>query len=265
MRFPSSEGYWYHLAAIGNYQHQEKGRAMRNRGLAGASGWLIAALLCWTGTTEAATYKLQVASVPERVFMHFVEDRTLPRIEAYLDTRRSKFVLFRDRRPQAVALKGPGQSGHLVVNDALPKRNDPWGATTWEGEAGQLAVFRVRGIQSDHQKLVRVAALRDGVLTRIPVRGIPGSRLQPMQAPAAAAGYLIRALESGTFLAWVERRAVSHDGLSVIVGKHHNAQESDTVYLVVRMPQTGRTYKVVLGWKTVKREGAYAITQRKRN
>ena len=238
---------------------------MRNRGLAGASGWLIAALLCWTGMTEAATYKLQVASVPERVFMHFVEDRTLPRIEAYLDTRRSKFVLLRDRRPQAVELSAPGQSAQFPVNVTLPKRNDPWGATTWNGEAGQLAVFRVRGIQSDHQKLRRVAVQTDGVLTRFPVRSIPVSQSQRMPVPAVATGYLTHALESDTFTAWVERRAMSYDGLSVIIGRHHNAQESDTVYLVVRMPQTGRTYKVVLGWKTVKREGAYAITQRKRN
>ena len=108
--------------------------------------------------------------------------------------------------------------------------------------------------------------LTDGVLTRFPVRGIPGSRLQPVQVPATAANYLTHVLESGMFPAWVERRAVSHDGgLSVIVGRHHNAQQSDTVYLVVRMPQAGRAYKVILGWKTVKREGAYANTQGKRN
>ena len=234
---------------------------MRNRGLAVVSGWLAAVLLWWPGIPQAATYQLQVASVPERVFMHFVEGRTLPRAEAYFDnTRRSRFVLFRDRQPQA--LTGLGQ---FPVNVALPKPNNPWGATTWDGDAGELAVFRIRGIQSDHQKLRRVALQTDGVLTRFPVRGIPASQSQPMPVPATAASYLVHALESGTFGEWVERRAVSHDGLSVIVGRHHNAQESDTVYLVVRMPQTGRSYKVILGWKTVKREGAYAITPGKRN
>ena len=237
---------------------------MRNLGLAIGLGWLTAVLLWWPGMPEAATYELQVASVPERVFMHFVEDRTLPRIEAYLDTRRSRFVLFRDRQPKVMALAGTGRSAPFAVNVALPKRNDPWGATTWDGETGQLAVFRIRGIQSDHQKLRRVAVETDGALTRFPVRGIPVSQSQRMQVPAAAASYLTHALESGTFTAWVERRAVSYDGLSVIVGRHHNAQESDTVYLVVRMPETGRVYKVILGWKTVKREGAYADTKSKR-
>ena len=239
---------------------------MRNRGLTVGLGWLAAVLLCWPVMSDAATYQLQVASMPERVFMYFVEDRTLPRIEAYLDnTRRSKFVLFRDRQPRPLELAEPEQSATFSVNVTSPKRNDPWGVTTWDGEAGQLAVFRIRGKQSNHQKLRRVAVQMDGVLTRFPVRGIPASRLQPMQVPATAAGYLTHALESGTFPAWVERRAVSYDGLSVIVGRHHNAQESDTVYLVVHMPQTGRAYKVILGWKTVKREGGYANTQGKRN
>ena len=238
---------------------------MRNRGLTAGLGWLAAVLLGWTGMPDAATYQLQVASVPERVFMYFVKDRTLPGIEGFLDTRRSKYVLFRDRQPQPLEVAEPGQSATFSVNVTSPKPNNPWGVTTWDGEAGQLAVFRIRGIQSDHQKLRRVAVQTEGILTRFPVRGIPASPPRRMQVPATASNYLVHAMQSGTFSAWVERRAVSYDGLSVIVGRHHNAQESDTVYLVVRMPHTGRSYKVILGWKTVKREGGYATNQGKRN
>lgn len=229
-------------------------------GLARMSGCLAAALLWWPAITVAATYQLQVASVPERVFMYFVEGRTLPRLEAFLDdTRRSKFVLIRDRQPQLLQREVTDRSAPLPVTVKHPKRNDPWGATTWDGEPGQLAVFRIRGIQSDHQKLRRVAVQTDGVLARIPVGGGHGSQSQTIAVPAAAAGYLTRALENSMFPAWIERRAVSHQGLSVIVGRHHNRQESDTVYLAIRMPQTDRTFKVILGWKTVKRGGAYAI------
>ena len=231
---------------------------MRNRGLPMVSGWLAAVLLCWSGVSEAATYQLQVASIPERVFIYFVKGRTLPRAEAFFDdARRSKYVLFRDRQPQLLDSVTSNQSAPVPVNLTPPKPDNPWGVTTWDGEAGQLAVFRIRGIQSDHQKLRRVAVQTDGVLTRFPVRGIPASQSQPTPVPATAASYLTHALESGTFTDWVERRAVSYHGLSVIVGRHHNSQQSDTVYLVLRMPQTGRSYKVLLGWKTVKREGAY--------
>ena len=231
---------------------------MTNRALATGLGCLVAVMLCWTGLSDAGTYQLQVASIPERVFMYFVEGRTLPRAEAFLDDKqRSKYVLFRDRQPQLLESVAPDQSAPLPVDVTRPKPNNPWGATTWDGEAGQLAVFRIRGIQSDHQKLRRVAVQTDGVLTRFPVRSIPASPPRRLQVPATTSSYLTHALESGTFAAWAEGRAVSYDGLSVIVGRHHNAQQSDTVYLVVRMPQTGRTYKVILGWKTVKREGAY--------
>ena len=239
---------------------------MRNHGLAIGLGWLATVLLWWPGMPEAATYQLQVASVSEHVFMYFVKGRTLPRAEAFFDdARRSKVVLFRDRQPQLLELVAPDQSAPAPINVGSPKPNNPWGATTWDGNAGELAVFRIRGIQSDHQKLRRVAVRTDGILTRFPVRSIPASQSQRMQVPATAASYLVHALESGTFTAWIERRAVSYDGLSVIVGRHHNAQESDTVYLVVRMPETGRAYKVILGWETVKREGAHAVTQGKRN
>lgn len=236
---------------------------MRNRGLTIGLSWLAALLLCWPGMPDAATYQLQVASVPERVFMYFTEGRTLPRIEAYLDTRRSRFVLFRDRQPQPLELTEPEQSSLSPVNVTLPKRNDPWGVTTWDGEAGQLAVFRVRGKQSNYQKLRRVGVQTDGVLTQFPVRGIPVSQQRRMQVPATAASYLTHALESGTFVVWAERRAASYDGLSVIVGRHHNKQQCDTVYLVVRMPQAEHAYKVILGWENLEHEGGHANNQGK--
>ena len=239
---------------------------MRNRGLAAGLGWLAAVLFGWMGMSDAATYQLQVASVPERVFMYFVEDRTMPRIEAYLnDTQRSKFVLFRDRQPQPLELKQPEQATSFPVNVTLPKRNDPWGVTTWSGEAGQPAVFRIRGKQSNFQTLKRVAVQTGGVLTRFPVHGIPASQSRRMQVPATVANYLTHALESGTFAAWTERRAASYDGLSVIVGRHHNGRQSDTVYLVVRMPQVGQAYKVILGWENVEHKGGHAKDQGKRN
>ena len=239
---------------------------MRIRGLAIGLGWLAAGLLGWTGMSDAATYQLQVASVPDRVFMYFTEGRTLPRIEAYLDdTRRSKFVLFRDRQPQALEFTGPGQAVSFPVHVTRPKRNDLWGVATWDGEAGRLAVFRIRGIQSDHQKLKRVAVQTDGVLTRLPVRGIPASSSPPLPVPATAETYLVHALQNGTFPAWVDQRAVSYDGLSVVVGRHSNAQQSDTVYLVIRMPQAGQAYKVVLGWENLERRGVNAKGQGSHN
>lgn len=232
---------------------------MRNREL--ALSWLVAVLLCWTGVSGAATCQLQVASVPDRVFMYHVEGRTLPRIEAFLDdTRRSRFVLFRDRQPQPVEPMASDQSALLPVNVvSLPKPNNPWGVTTWDGEVGQLLVLRIRGKQSDYQKLKRVAVQTDGVLTRFPVRHSPASG--QLHVPMTAANYLAHALESGTFSAWAERRAVSYDGLSVIVGRHADVQQPDTVYLVVRMLQAAQAYKVILGWDNFAHESGHGNNQ----
>ena len=239
---------------------------MRTRGLTAGLGWLTAVLLVCTGTSVAATYQFQVASVPEYVFRYFVKDRELPDMEAYLDdTRRSKFVLFRDRPPQLMEPMVVDQSSPLPVNVRVPKPNEPWGAATWEGETGQLVVFRVRGNHSSYQKLRRVAVQTDGVLTRFPVRGIPPSRPRGLQVPATSELHLAHTIRSGTFADWVERHAASYDGLSVIVGRHHNVEQSDTVYLVVRTPQTGRAYKVVLGWEDVEQRGVNATGQGSHN
>ncbi|MDE0205651.1 MAG: hypothetical protein OXP66_06455, partial [Candidatus Tectomicrobia bacterium] len=136
---------------------REKDRAMGNLALARMSGCLAAVLLWWPGITEAATYQLQVASVPERVFMYFVEGSTLPGVEAFLDdTGRSKFVLLRDRQPELLQPVVSDRSSPRPVAVKLPKPNDPWGPATWDGEPGQLVVFRIRGIQSDQQRLKRV-------------------------------------------------------------------------------------------------------------
>ena len=49
--------------------------------------------------------------------------------------------------------------------------------------------------------------------------------------------------------ALAERRVTSSDGLSVIVGRQPDPHQADTVYLVMRMPQEGHAYKVILGWE----------------
>ena len=235
---------------------------MRDRGLPAVVGWFAAVLFCWPGMSGAATYELQVASLPEPAFMFFVKDRTLPRIEAFLDDKkRSKFVLFHDRQPQALELRGPEQPIPFPDNVTLPKRNDPWGITSWHGKAGQPMVFRVRGRQSSYQKLRRVAVQMDGILSRFPVRRIPAFSPRPVQVPVTSASYLAHAMESGTFLAWAERRAASHDGLSVIVGRHPDKRQSDTVYLLVRMPRDGKSYKVVLGWQNFEYESGHGNDQ----
>lgn len=237
---------------------------MKSHRLTLALGWFAAVLIYWPTAPYAATYQLQVASVPDQVFMYFVEDRTLTRMETFLDDKqRSRFVLFRDRQPQPVAFMTSEQSAPLAVDAALAKRNDPWGVTTWDSEPGQVALFRVRGKQRSHQKLKQVAVHTGGTLTRLPVRRIPSSQQAPMHVPATTASYVMHVLENGTFLAWAKQRAASFDGLSVIVGRHPDPQQSDTVYLLVHMRQAGQAYKVVMGWENLENEMGHGRVQRR--
>lgn len=225
---------------------------MRNSGLPVMLVSLVAVLFCQPGESDAARYQLQVSSVPERVFMYFVRGQTLPLMESFLDDEgRSKFVLFRDRQPQPMDLQ----------EITLPKRHDPWGAMIWDGEEGRVAVFRIYSERRDYQKLRRVAVLTNGMLTRFPVHGIPVASQGPIGVPATSASYLTKALRDGTFRDWAEQRAVSYDGLSIVVGRHQNAQQCDTVYLVVRMSQVERAYKVILGWENLEHGSGYAKDQ----
>ena len=222
----------------------------RCRGFAAAMGWTAAALLCWAGLAQAGTYQLQAASVPEHVFRYFLEEETLPHIEAFLgDSPRSRRVMFGDRQPQLLGLMTAGESELVPVNMALSRRSHPWAATQWNGEAGQLALFRVRAKASHYQKVKRVAMQMDGRLTQLPVRSVSVFPSARPYVPATSATYLAHLLENGRVEALTERLGASSDGLSVIVGRQPSPHQADAVYLLVPMSQEGHAYMVILGWE----------------
>ena len=226
------------------------GRCAGQPGLAAVMGWATALLLCWAGLSQAATHQLQVASVPEHVFRYFLDQETLPHIETFLDdSRRSKRVMFGDRQPQPLRLMTAGESELIPVDMTLSRRSHPWAAAAWNGETGQLAVFRVRGKASHYQKLKRVAVQREGRMTQLPVRRVPALSSPRAFVPATSAAYLEQAFENGMLEPLTGRLSASSDGLSVIVGQNFGPHQADSVYLVVRMPKENHSYKVILGWE----------------
>ena len=96
---------------------------------------------------------------------------------------------------------------------------------------------------------MEVALNTYGVLRRLPVRGIPLFGGQMLLAPALSSTYIAYALERGMFARHVLRHAASLDGLSVLVGRHHNLHFPDTVYVVAQMSPESKTYKIVLAWR----------------
>ena len=213
-------------------------------------GWATGLLLCWSGLSQAATYQLQTASVPEHVFRYFLDQETLAHIETFLDdSSRSKRVMFGDRQPQPLGLMTAGESGLVPVDMTLSRRSHPWAAAAWNGETGQLAVFRVRGKASHYQKLKRVALQRQGRMTQLPVRPVPALSSTRAFVPATSAAYLAQAFESGMLEPLTGRLSASGDGLSVIVGQNSGPRQADVVYLMMRMPRENHAYKVILGWE----------------
>lgn len=222
---------------------------------------IVLKLLTSAKTLGAMEYQLRVASVEEKLFLRYVqtqgrpfqaEQHILPQLEAALERGTlSVQVLLPDREPQlqrplSAALM---QGGPTVVRTTSAQAGAPWITVVWEGTPGQTAIFRISSPLVHYQGLTQVAVNTDGVLRRLPVQGVPLFGRRKLLAPALSDNYIAYARERGTFEAWVAQHAVSHNGLSVVVGLSPDQQFPDAVYLLVQMPPEAKTYKVVMAWR----------------
>jgi hypothetical protein len=210
---------------------------------------------------QAAEYRLQVASIENKLFHRYVNTQgtpfltylhTLPRLGEALDngTFSTQWLLF-DREPRLMqaARAVPGQTGPRVLASTPPRPGQPWMTVTWEGVPGQTVMFRLSSLLVHYQELMEVAVYTEGALRRLPVYGVPLFGNTQVPVPTLSDTYIATAIERGTFAAWVAEHAVAHDGLSVVVGRSHDQKFPDAVYLLVQMPAAARTYQVVLAWR----------------
>jgi hypothetical protein len=218
-------------------------------------------LLATAQTSDAAQYRLQVANLEEMLFFRYVETQgaplraerhVLPRLEAELD--RTGFpvrAILSDYTVQPVAPMATvvGQFEPVVLSVTSPQHSNPWMVASWEGLPGKTVLLQLSGYQANYQELVAVAVNTNGVLRRLPVQGIPLFGSRKLLAPAVSSNYLDHALERGAFGSLASKHATSLDGLSVVVGRNHDPQYPDTVYLLVQMPPGAKTYKIALAWK----------------
>lgn len=223
-------------------------------------GWVVIGLLLTTAKTSgAAQYRLQVANLEEKLFFRYVETQgaplnaerhVLPRLEAELDRGAfPKGALLSGYTVQPVTPTAAGQFESVAISVMSPQRSNSWTVASWEGTAGKTVVLQISSFQTSYQELVTVAVNTNDVLRRLPVQGVPLFGSQKLLVPALSSTYLEHALNRGTFVTLLARYATSLDGLSVVVGRNHDPQYPDAVYLQVQMPPEAKTYKVVLAWK----------------
>jgi hypothetical protein len=142
-----------------------------------------------------------------------------------------------------------GQFEPVVLSVTEPQPSNPWMVASWEGTPGKTVLLQISGFQASYQELIALAVNTNGVLRRLPVHGVPLFGSKRLLAPALPSTYLDNALQHGTFADLAARYATPREGLSVMVGRYHDPQYPDTVYLLVQMPPEAKTYKVVLAWK----------------
>ncbi len=223
-------------------------------------GCVVLLLTVMAQTSGAVQYLLQVVNLEEKLFFRYVktqraplraERHVLPGLEADLDRAELSVRLLLDYEIRSVdpALAASGQFEPIVLSMTLPRGSNPWTVASWEGTPGKTAVVQISSYQTNYQELVAVAVNTNGVLRRLPVQSIPLFGRRKLLVPALSSNHLDYALERGAFVSLAAQHATSLDGLSVVVGRHHDPQYPDTVYLLVQMPPGAKTYKIALAWK----------------
>lgn len=223
--------------------------------------WLFGLTLTLLGTAlpgVAAEYQLRLANLEDKLFASYIdmqghpfraEHHILPRLEAILSHDFSSQLLI-DRHVRVISPQGasipPKRAGVTV---RTPDGDDAWTIVQWTGAPGAYQVLRISSNDAHYQELTAVAVKRDGALRVLPVHGVPLFGPQKQLAPSMSSTYIDYRLERGTFEGLMQKHAISSDGLSVLVGRHHDPRYPDQLYVRVQMPLDEKQYTVVLAWK----------------
>jgi hypothetical protein len=223
--------------------------------------WLFGVVLTLLGTALpgiAAQYQLRLANLEDKLFASYIdrqgqpfraESHVLPRLEESLDHNFPSQLLI-DRHVRVISTQGisvpPYRAGVAV---GMPDEDGAWTIVQWDGAPGVEQVLRISSNDVHYQELTAVAVKRDGVLRVLPTRGVPLFGPQKLLAPSMPSTYIDYRLERGTFDALMQKHAISSDGLSVLVGRHHDPRYPDQLYIRVQTPLDKTQYTVILAWK----------------
>jgi hypothetical protein len=199
-----------------------------------------------------------LANLEDKLFTSYVDMQgqpfrakyhILPRLEMGLNHDFPSQLLI-DRYVRVVLPQGksvPAYRAGVAVD--MPDENDAWTIVQGQGVPGGYQLLRISSNDVHYQELTSVAVKRDGVLRVLPLRGIPIFGSRKLLAPSVPSTYIEYCLERGTFDAFMQKHAISSDGLSVVVGRYHDPRYPDQLYVRVQMPRDEKQYTVILAWK----------------
>jgi hypothetical protein len=229
------------------------------------AGGVLASLWLLGLPTWAVEYRLQVVNLDAlTVLAHLDNSGPAPHGEAH----KSRLETRLDNGGFSAAAALPGRRVHLLQDpgyggkptawlQVLPNtRDSAWTTRQWEGTPGDRVAFMVSSEMRAWQEVAAVAANPEGVLRRL-VIGSGGwfGRSRP-EVREVADDYLANAVTQGTFTHWLEQNAQALNGMSVVVGRGGSVVEQpDRVYAVLTLPPEPHTFRLVIGWRNLRRGG----------
>lgn len=228
-------------------------------------GWTLAAVWLLTQPAAAVEYRFQVTNLDYLTFSSYLEpdaparrgEEAMRRLEASLDTMAFPTNAVLPGR-QVQMLEDPGYGGQPPARLALlpATGTQAWTTLVWEGNPGDTIALVIRSEMRAWQEVVEVAANPGGGLRRLSIGGPGFFGRQGRQVPDVPADFLINAVAQGTFTRWLEQRAKALNGMSIVVGRGRGwTADQDRVYVVLTLPPEPRTFKLVIGWRNLRRTG----------
>ncbi len=225
---------------------------------------LILALLVGWGTVPAAAieYRLDVASLQEEGFTHFIDgpigmgsgELIMARLEHALDSGQvGSGARMGDRIPDRFRARAADSFGAVRVRGEVTPADGPrqWDEIVWDGKPGERSVWVIATTTTHFQEVKHVAikgwqpgaALRYYIPYRVTLNPTPETALAfPLSfirfyedRPGLWERYLAKSINLG-------------EGLAVLVGANETPGFADWVYLIVQHPPQPTTFKAVLGW-----------------
>jgi hypothetical protein len=228
-------------------------------------GWSVAIALLLTFPAWAMEYRFQVANLDYLTVSAHTDrpepgqpgEGSLRRLETRLDTMEfsaSAVIPGRD----VLLLQDPLYGGQIPDRvSVLPTtREQAWTTFVWDGNPGDTVGFVIKSDMSAWQEAWFMGANPEGTLRRLALGGPSLFGGQSHEVPQVSYNFLANAVDQGSFPSWMAQQAKSLNGMSIVIGQGRDRfNYPDRVYVVLKLAEEPRTYKVVIGWRNTKDRG----------